>query len=198
MVVKNLKIQLITYGGRIYMLYTYSQIIKLLGTDRKLKCALANEQIFKIEKGVYSNTKYVSELSVISMKYPNAIFTLNSAFYYHGLTDVIPNLYFIATSKEITRIRDKRVKQKYENSKELELGAIKMHYNSIEIKIYNKERMLIELIRNKNNLPFDFYKEIILNYRKIINELDIQTIQEYAYALPKTNMVLETLQLEIL
>lgn len=180
------------------MLYTYSQIIELFGTDRKLKHALANEQIFKIEKGVYSNTKYVSELSVISMKYPNAIFTLNSAFYYHGLTDVIPNLYFIATSKEITRIRDKRVKQKYENSKELELGSIKMHYNSIEIKIYNKERMLIELIRNKNNLPFDYYKEILLNYRKIINELDIQTVQEYAYALPKTNMVLETLQLEVL
>lgn len=123
------------------------------------------------------------------MKYPNAIFTLNSAFYYHGLTDVIPNLYFMATSKEITRIRDKRVKQKYENSTGLELGAIK---------IYNKERMLIELIRNKNNLPFDYYKEILLNYRKIINELDIQTIQEYAYALPKTNMVLETLQLEVL
>lgn len=40
--------------------------------------------------------------------------------------------------------------------------------------------MLIELIRNKNNLPFDYYKEILLNYRKIISELDIQTIQEYS------------------
>ena len=58
--------------------------------------------------------------------------------------------------------------------------------------------MLVELIRNKNNLPFDYYKEILLNYRKMINELDIQAIQEYAYALPKTNMVLETLQLEVL
>lgn len=53
------------------------------------------------------------------MKYPNAIFTLNSAFYYHGLNDVIPDLYFLTTSKEITKIRDKRVKQKFENSNAL-------------------------------------------------------------------------------
>lgn len=180
------------------MLYSYSQCIEMFGTDRKIKKAIYNEQIFKIEKGIYSDTKYVSELAIISMKYPNAIFTLNSAFYYHELTDVIPDLYFLATSKEITQIRDKRIKQKFENSKELNLGAIKMCYNNVEIKIYNKERLLIELIRNKNNLPFDYYKEIILNYRKIISELDIQTIQEYAYALPKTNIVLETLQLEVL
>ena len=180
------------------MLFSYYQCIEIFGTDRKLKKALDNEQMFKIEKGIYSDTKYVSELAIISMKYPNAIFTLNSAFYYHGLTDVIPDLYFLATSKEVTKIRDKRVKQKFENSKAFNLCTIKMNYNNVAIKIYNKERMLVELIRNKNNLPFDYYKEILLNYRKMINELDIQAIQEYAYALPKTNMVLETLQLEVL
>ena len=99
------------------MLFSYYQCIEIFGTDRKLKKALDNEQMFKIEKGIYSDTKYVSELAIISMKYPNAIFTLNSAFYYHGLTDVIPDLYFLATSKEVTKIRDKRVKQKFENSK---------------------------------------------------------------------------------
>lgn len=180
------------------MLYSYSECIAMFGSDSKLKQALNNKKIFKIEKGVYSNTKYVPELAIISMKYPNGIFTLNSAFYYHGLTDVIPDLYFLATSKEITKIRDKRVKQKFENSKKINLGTMKMNYNGVEIKIYNKERMLVELIRNKNNMPFDYYKEILLNYRKIINELDIQAVQEYAYALPKTNMVLETLQLEVL
>ena len=33
-----------------------------------------------------------------------------------------------------------------------------MSYNNVEIKIYNKERMLIELICNKNNLLFDYDK----------------------------------------
>jgi len=34
-----------------------------------------------------------------------------------------------------------------------------MEYNNTSIKIYNKERMLVELIRNKNMLPFDYYIE---------------------------------------
>lgn len=180
------------------MLYSYKQCIEMFGSDRKLKYALENKEIYKIEKGIYSDKKIEPELAIISKKYPNAIFTLNSAFYYYGLTDVIPDLYFLATSKEITHIRDKRIKQKYENSSEIDLGAIEMDYDNVKIKIYNKERLLIELLRNKNNFPFDYYKEILLNYRKIIYQLDIQTIQEYAYLLPKTNMILETLQMEVL
>ena len=36
------------------------------------------------EKGLYSDKRYVQELEIISKKYPNAIITLNSAFYYYG------------------------------------------------------------------------------------------------------------------
>ena len=41
------------------MLFSYYQCIEIFGTDRKLKKALDNEQMFKIEKGIYSDTKYV-------------------------------------------------------------------------------------------------------------------------------------------
>ena len=57
--------------------------------------------------------------------------------------------------------------------------------------------MLVELIRNKNKISFDYYKEIISNYRKLTYELDIQAVQEYALQLPKTKLVLDTLQLEV-
>jgi len=117
------------------------------------------------------------EISIISKKYPKAIFTLNSAFYYHGLTDVTPEYYYLATSKQVKGIRDKRVKQKFEKSTGLNLGVSTMEYNKNAIAIYDKERMLVELIRNKNKLLL---------------------IQEYIYALPKTNMIMETLNLEVL
>lgn len=42
-----------------------------------------------------------------------------------------------------------------------EIGKSQINYNNVQINIYNKERMLIELIRNKNTIPFDYYKEII-------------------------------------
>lgn len=58
--------------------------------------------------------------------------------------------------------------------------------------------MLIELVRYKSKLPFDYYKEIILNYRKLLPRLDIQKIQDYALMAPKSNKVLEILQMEVL
>mgnify|MGYP004468011523 FL=1 len=42
----------------------------------------------------------------------------------------------------------------------------------MEVKIYVRERMLIELIRNRNLIGFDYYKEIIENYREIKDTLN--------------------------
>lgn len=50
------------------------------------------------------------ELEIIMKKYPNAILTLNSAFYYDGLTDTIPDHYYVATPKSNRKIEDVRVK----------------------------------------------------------------------------------------
>lgn len=58
--------------------------------------------------------------------------------------------------------------------------------------------MLIELLRYKSKFPFDYYKEIILNYRKILPRLNIQMIQDYAFAAPKSGKVLDTLRMEVL
>ena len=138
------------------------------------------------------------ELEIIMKKYPNAILTLNSAFYYYGLTDTIPDHYYVATSKSNRKIEDVRVKQIYENSNAFEMGKTTIEYDGVDITIYNEERLLIELIRNKRKFSFDLYKEIISNYRKLIHKMDMTQIMEYAYELPKTNMVMETIRLEIL
>ena len=108
------------------------------------------------------------ELEIIMKKYPNAILTLNSAFYYYGLTDTIPDHYYVATPKSNRKIEDVRVKQIYENSNAFEMGKTTIEYDGVDITIYNEERLLIELIRNKRKFSFDLYKEIISNYRKLI------------------------------
>ena len=100
--------------------------------------------------------------------------------------------------KVIRKIEDARVKQIYENSNAFEMGKTTIEYDGVDITIYNEERLLIELIRNKRKFSFDLYKEIISNYRKLIHKMDMTQIMEYAYELPKTNMVMETIRLEIL
>lgn len=71
-----------------------------------------------------------------------------------------------------------------------------MKQGNAEKRIYDQERMLIELIRNRKNLPFDYYKEIIINYRHRTDSLDIEKLQEYISMFPWQNHIFETVQLE--
>ena len=140
---------------------------------------LLDKKIFKIEKGIYSDNNNVNYLEVLTKKYPNAIFTLDSAFYYHNLTDVIPKKEYLALRRNSTKISDNRVKVIYYQDKFFEIGKSSLKVNGVEIQIYDKERMLIELIRNRKTLGFDYYKEIIGNYREIKDSLNTKKIAEY-------------------
>lgn len=180
------------------MLYSYRDCINKYGTDHRIKKELKSEKLFMKEKGIYSDKPFVSELGIIVMKYPKAIFTLGSAFYYYGLTDTVPDYYYVATSRGSRKITDSRVKQIFDNADGFELGRTTIEYDGVSIPIYNRERLLVELIRNKRKFAFDLYKELILSYRELIQTLDMELISDYAYSLPKTNMVMETLQLEVL
>ena len=179
------------------MIYTYKECKEKWSSNYQIKKQIAAGSLFQIEKGIYSDTPDVSTLAVISTKYPKAIFTMDSAFYYHGLTDVIPDEHHIATDKHSIYISDKRIRQYYIPSDILNTGVTTMTRRDATIRIYDKERMLIELLRYKNKLPFDYYKEILGNYRNLIYELDIERIQEYAATFPKTKMISEALDAEV-
>jgi len=122
---------------------------------------------------------------------------MESAFYYHDLTDVIPEEYFLLTSKHSSKIRDTRIKQIYDSCSSLDMGKTVIDINGAQINIYNKERMLVELIRKKNQLPFDYYKEIVNNYRKIANDLDTFKIAEYISYYKNEEILFDRLQSEI-
>lgn len=176
---------------------TRAECLQLYGSDYFIDKKVEMGELYRISKGVYSENKYVPELAVFSYKYPNAVVTMDSAFYYHELTDVIPNQCDLATTRNAAKIKDQRVKQYFINDDFFNVGIEIVNDCGYDIQIYNKERMLIELIRYKSKLPFDYYKEIILNYRKLLPTLNIQKIQDYALLSPKSNKVMEILQMEV-
>ncbi len=157
----------------------YKDLIKKYKSDYNIKKLIEIGKIFKIEKGIYSNQKNVNYLEILTKKYPDAIFTMDSAFYYYGLTDVIPQKEYLALRRDKTKISDERVKVIYYQDKFFEIGKSVLKINSVNIKIYDKERMLIELIRRRNKMGFDYYKEIIRNYREIKDSLNTKKIAEY-------------------
>lgn len=180
------------------MIYTYEEGLKKYGNKYHLKKAVEMGYIYKQEKGIYSDAEYVPVLSIIAKKYPKAIFTLDSAYYYYNLTDVIPEKYYLATDRNSNKIADKRIVQIFEKNELLNMGTTTLEREGCSINIYSRERMLVELLRHKNTMPFDYYKEILLNFRSIVYELDIPTIQDYAYEVPKSAKIMEALQLEVL
>ena len=179
------------------MICTHKQCMKEKGSSYQIQKAVKSGELYQIEKGIYADTSDVSNLAVISTKYPEAIITLDSAFYYHGLTDVIPDEYCIATSKHARKLRDPRIRQIFVPDEILNLGVIVMYRSDAAFRIYDKERMLIELLSRKNSLPRDYYKEILGNYRNQIYELDIERIQDYAESFPKHKMISEALSAEV-
>ncbi len=161
------------------MILLYKDLIQHYKSDYKIKKLIEEGKIFKIEKGIYSDNNNINYLEILTKKYPNAIFTMESAFYYHNLTDVIPDKEYLALRRDSTKIDDNRIKVVYYQDNLFEIGKSTLKVNNINIPIYDKERMLIELIRNRKNLGFDYYKEIINNYREIRETLSTTKIAEY-------------------
>ena len=179
------------------MLYTHKELLNEYKSNYQVKKAVKEEKIFKIEKGIYSNKKNVHYLEVIAKKYPQAIITGESAYYYHNLTDVIPGKICLATKRNAVRIKDKRIKQFFVNDNLFELGKENIIFEGVSITIYNKEKMLIELIKNKKSISFDYYKEVILNYRNIVHDLQNWKIEQYLENYSQEERILNIIQKEV-
>ena len=180
------------------MLLTYQECIDKYGSDYQLKKEIGSGALFVKERGIYSTKRNTSEIDVIMRKYPKTVCTGKSAFYYHSLTDVIPDHYFLATRRTDTRIKDPRIIQSFQKDEIFDTGITEVQYNNSSIRIYDKERMLIELMRFKSKIPMDYYKEIIGNYRKIAFELDFGIIEDYAAMFKNSDNLMHMIQMEVL
>ena len=178
-------------------LLSRQECLSRFGADYFIKKRIAASGLFRLANGVFSEEKHVPDNAVISHRYPYGVITLLSAFYHYGLTDVIPKACDLATSRNAVKIRDARVRQVFVPDEVLYRGAI-MDQEHYPIRIYSRERLLIELLRYNDKLPFDLYKEVLLSFRRIIPQLNMQEIQDHAMAVPKRKMIMEALQMEVL
>lgn len=179
------------------MVYSYKECLEIFGSCYQINKAVQNQRLFKVEKGIYADIASPKFLEILTKKYPRAILTMQTAFLFHGISDVIADQYYLATGRNDTKIRETSVVQIFTPEDILELGKMQMQYNGIEVQIYNKERMLIEAVRYKSKLPFDYYKEVIEYYRNHREALDIELLQDYIDCFPKAAVIEERIQMEV-
>jgi len=161
------------------MIYMYTDFTKKGISDYQIKKLVKSKKIYMIKKGVYSNTEDYSYLEYISKKHPNAVFTLETACYCYGLTKKNNFPYVIATKQKDRKIKDEKIKQIFMTNNLYELGISKITYQGYNILIYDLERLLIDVVRNKVNMEYNLYHEIIENYRKISKLLNKNKLNDY-------------------
>ena len=165
------------------MLYKYKDLVKIEGNVRRARTAIKNNKYVKLGPGIYSTDEsiYVNKLVLFFMRYKTLTITMQTAFEYYDLTDINYGKYTLAFIQGYRKINDPLIKQSYINEDIYYLGREKINKDGFELYIYNKERLLIELIRNKNKIPYDYYKEIINSYRVLIKreEISLSKVIDY-------------------
>ena len=180
------------------MLYNWKEVNELYGYPLKVREAMERGEIYRIKRGYYASKPNVNPFSYLTTKYPHAIITMDTAFFIYGLTDVIPDKTHLATMRNATRINDAGVVQAFMSERIFEPGKTKLEYDGVSITIYDRERMLVEALRNSKSMPFDYYKEIIAGYRRISDELNYHRIDEYILLFKKNDYLYDMLRREVL
>lgn len=150
------------------MIYLYRDLEKYGYSDYQIKKMMASKKIYMIKKGVYSDKEDFHYLEYLSKKHPNIIFTLETACQCYGLLNRVILPYKVVTKQKDRKILESNVKQIFMSDSLYDIGMNKVKYLGFDIKIYDLERLLIEVVRNKKNLDFDIYQEIISGYKKIV------------------------------
>ena len=177
------------------MIYLTKELLDQGETEYSIRTKVSKGALFLVERGVFSDKeiKYIDE-AIICKKYQNAVLTGLSAFYLYGLTDQIPDNFYLATEQHSFPIRRDGVIQSYQDPSFFSVGIIEKEIETGLVNIYDLGRMLIELIRLKEKYPPELYYEVLNSFRKIKNRLDFYKLNEYAKHFKNQNSILQKIK----
>ena len=140
-------------------------------------------EIQRISRGVYSTTDtLVDEMASLQARYKVAIFSHETALYLLGLTDRTPLFYSVTvpTGYNATQLKASGTKVYFVKRDLFSLGhttAKSPHEN--EIKTFNLERTICDVIRNRNQIDIQFITVALQRYA-VRKEKNIDLLYSYA------------------
>lgn len=157
-----------------------------------LKESLIKYEIVKIANGLYALPgEEIDEYVYFSYRVPKGIFSHETAAYLHGLSTRMPLVYVMSVMKgaNVSRIKAKRddVVFKYVRADYYDIGKtlIKNPYGR-EVMVYDKERTLLDLIKDKNRIDSFIFSEAIKLYFSS-SDKDLLKLSKYAIAMKMEN-----------
>jgi predicted transcriptional regulator of viral defense system len=141
--------------------------------------------VSRIKRGMYEwiedGTK--DDLEIIHRIFPDCVVCMHSALSYYGYSDRIPDRWHLAFDRDINKKRLKinypPVKPYYFMSHILEIGVAEEGMNSSNVRIYNRERTICDVLRYSNKMDREIVNKAIQNYLKD-SDKDIRKLIMYS------------------
>lgn len=175
------------------VVYTTKELLKNGETEYSIRMKLNSGLLTRLERGVYaaSQDHVIYDEELLCKKYPKAVITGLSAFYLYDLTDHIPDFYYLATEQHSYPIRRKEVKQSYQDASFFNVGIVEKKVGGVMVRIYDLERLFIELLRLKEKYPSDVYYEVLNSFRNIKDSIDFYKLSQYLRKFPNQDSLIE-------
>ncbi len=145
-----------------------------------------NGTLVRISRGYYGLPNYIEdEYYKIASKSRNARFSMATALYLHNLSDRTPLVYNITLPFGYSGVlqKEKNVILNFVKRELLDLGVIEITSPfGIKIKVYDIERTICDIIKNKNKMDAEIFSKALKDYAKSKNK-NLSKLTKYANAM---------------
>lgn len=155
-----------------------------------LKILEQKGEVLRIIKGLYvKSDKDVNEFFIMGERYKSGIFSHNTALYFYKLTDRTPMSLDMTFSSNV-RVNNDFLEPHYIKKELHSLGETTLNLeDGTSIKIYDIERTICDIIRDRNKMDPQIFNNAMKEYFKLPNK-NLNLLYKYAKKL-KINKILK-------
>lgn len=145
-----------------------------------------NGTLVRISRGYYGLPNYIEdEYYKVASKSKNARFSMATALYLHNLSDRTPLVFNVTLPFGYSGVlqKEKNVILNFVKRELLDLGVIEMTSPfGMKIKVYDIERTICDIIKNKNKMDAEIFSKALKDYAKSKNK-NLSKLTKYARAM---------------
>ena len=145
-----------------------------------LKNLVDEGYLIKVSRGLYVRPdKDINEYYIMGEQYKTGIFSHNTALYFYDLTDRTP-FELDMTFPSNVRISNDMINSHYISKDKIEIGlTTKELEDGTTIKLYNMERTICDIIRDRNKIDSQIFNTALKEYMNR-KDKNLNLLYEYA------------------
>lgn len=154
----------------------------------------------RTSRGVYIDPDvFPDEMALLQKRFPKAVFSHDSALYFHDLTDrePMPISVTVDSNYNASPLRDQGVRIYYVKPEWYELGLTEVETpGGIKVRAYDKERTICDLIRKRATVDSAVFRQAIRDYTRS-KDKDLARLSSYARAMNMESRVFEVMEVAL-